>query len=250
MSPKNEIQFLSLTLLISCSILYSGFWWFTDQQAKILKEINITQKQSIPLNKISAPKQSIIFPASNPKNFNKQLKPTPKKTLLTSVPSPKTISTPVAITTSPKKPEPSSIPTPLSLTQSKSVSSPIIVKPKSSGSLTPWQKKEIRGIYLSRYQVTNNADESTIRERVRYYRSQGINTIVHGVLGNGCTMYNSQVMQQKFGFKSCPNQFNSQWLDWMIDEAHKQGMEVHAYFEKGIKIDKNSPIFQTGTGSV
>ena len=245
MSPKNEIQFLSLTLLISCSILYSGFWWFTDQQAKILKEINITQKQSIPLNKISAPKQSIIFPANNPQNSNRQLKTTPQKTLLTSVPSPKTISTPVAITTSPKKPEPSSIPTPLSLTSSKSVSSPVIVKPKSSGSLTPWQKKEIRGIYLSRYQVTNNADEKTIRERVRYYHSQGINTIVHGVWGNACTMYDSQVMQQKFGFKRCPNEFNAQWLDWMIDEAHKQGMQVHAYFEKGIKIDKNSPIFQT-----
>jgi uncharacterized lipoprotein YddW (UPF0748 family) len=29
----------------------------------------------------------------------------------------------------------------------------------------------------------------------------------------------------------------------LIDEADKQGMQVHAYFEKGIKIDKNSPIF-------
>ncbi|NER06336.1 MAG: hypothetical protein F6K17_29020, partial [Okeania sp. SIO3C4] len=35
--------------------------------------------------------------------------------------------------------------------------------------LTPWEKKEIRGIYLSRYYVTNNANEKTIRERVRYY---------------------------------------------------------------------------------
>jgi uncharacterized lipoprotein YddW (UPF0748 family) len=108
---------------------------------------------------------------------------------------------------------------------------------------TPWEKKEIRGIYLSRYQVTNNANEQTIRERVRYYRAQGINTIIHGVWGNGCTMYNSDVLQQTFGYKSCPNQFQDQWLNWLIDEAHKQGMQVHAYFEKGIKIDKNSPIF-------
>ncbi len=91
--------------------------------------------------------------------------------------------------------------------------------------------------------MTNNASEQTIRERVRYYRKQGINTIIHGVWGNGCTMYHSEVMQQTFGFKSCPNQFQEQWLDWLIDEAHKQGMQVHAYFEKGIKIDKNSPIF-------
>ncbi len=108
---------------------------------------------------------------------------------------------------------------------------------------TAWDKKAIRGIYLSRYQITNNADEKTIRQRVRYYHSQGINTIIHGVWGNGCTMYKSAVMQQTLGYQSCPNKFQDQWLDWLIDEAHKQGMQVHAYFEKGIKIDKNSPIF-------
>jgi len=114
---------------------------------------------------------------------------------------------------------------------------------KSPSPQTPWERKEMRGIYLSRYQVTNRTNEQTIRERVRYYRNQGMNTIIHGVWGNGCTMYNSDVMQQTFGYKSCPNQFQDQWLDWLIDEANKQGMQVHAYFEKGIKIDKNSPIF-------
>jgi hypothetical protein len=107
----------------------------------------------------------------------------------------------------------------------------------------PLEKRQIRGIYLSRYQITNNADEQTIRERVRYYHAQGINTIVHGVWGNGCTMYRSEVMQQALGYDSCPNQFKDEWLNWLIDEAHQLGMEVHAYFEKGIKIDRNSPIF-------
>lgn len=117
------------------------------------------------------------------------------------------------------------------------------VPPKTSTSANPWEKKVIRGIYFSRYQITNNASEKTIRERVRFYKNQGFNTIIHGVWGNGCTMYNSQVMQQTLGYKSCPNLFQDQWLDWLIDEAHKQGMEVHAYFEKGIKIDEKSPIF-------
>ncbi len=108
---------------------------------------------------------------------------------------------------------------------------------------TLWETKAIRGIYLSRYQVTNNASEETIRQRVRYYRKKGINTIIHGVWGNACTMYRSEVMQAKLGYNSCPNEFQDQWLDWLIDEAHKQGMEVHAYFEKGIKIDENSPVF-------
>jgi uncharacterized lipoprotein YddW (UPF0748 family) len=130
------------------------------------------------------------------------------------------------------------------------IASPIEIakntQPKNSPQpLTPnnWDKKVIRGIYLSRYQITNNASEATIRQRIRYYHSQGVNTIIHGVWGNGCTMYNSEVMQQMLGAKSCPNLFQDRWLEWTIDEAHKQGMQVHAYFEKGIKIDKNSPIF-------
>ena len=110
-------------------------------------------------------------------------------------------------------------------------------------SQTPAKKKAIRGIYISRYQITNNASEDKIRAEVRHYHSQGINTIIHGVWGNACTMYNSEVMQQTFDYKSCPNEFRDRWLDWLIDEAHKHSMEVHAYFEKGIKIDKNSPIF-------
>lgn len=109
---------------------------------------------------------------------------------------------------------------------------------------TPWEKKKIRGVYVSRYNITNNASEAMIREWVRYYHSQGINTIIHGVWGNACTMYPSEVMQATFGYESCPNKFEDQWLDWMIDEAHQQGMEVHAYFEKGIKIDKDSPIYE------
>jgi uncharacterized lipoprotein YddW (UPF0748 family) len=137
------------------------------------------------------------------------------------------------------------IPTPTPTTNPQIPPLPVAsATPKQSLSpQTLWDTKQIRGIYLSRYQATNNASEQTIRERVRYYRSQGINTIIHGVWGNGCTMYNSEVMQQTFGYKSCPNQFQERWLDWLIDEAHKQGMQVHAYFEKGIKIDKNSPIF-------
>ncbi|NET82166.1 MAG: family 10 glycosylhydrolase [Moorea sp. SIO1F2] len=116
-------------------------------------------------------------------------------------------------------------------------------QPASPTTQTPLDKKAIRGIYISRYKVTNNASEEKIRKQVRHYHSQGINTIIHGVWGNICPMYTSEVMQKTFGYKSCPNQFRDRWLTWLIDEAHKHGMEVHAYFEKGIKIDKNSPIF-------
>ena len=105
------------------------------------------------------------------------------------------------------------------------------------------EQASIRGIYLSRYQATNNANEQKIRQRVRDYRDWGFNTIIHGVWGNGCTMYKSKVTAKYVGYDSCPNQFQEQWIEWLIDEAEKQGMEIHAYFEKGIKIDENSPLF-------
>ncbi|MBO3461466.1 family 10 glycosylhydrolase [Aetokthonos hydrillicola Thurmond2011] len=153
------------------------------------------------------------------------------------------IATPVVNSTPAKFSIPTSSPSVNLPSKNEQASAKTITPRKIPIAPTAWEKKAIRGIYLSRYQITNNADEQTIRERVRYYHSQGINTIIHGVWGNGCTMYNSQVMQQTLGYKSCPNEFQDQWLDWLIDEAHKQGMQVHAYFEKGIKIDKNSPIY-------
>ena len=33
----------------------------------------------------------------------------------------------------------------------------------------PWANKAFRGIYISRYQITNRASEQMIRDRVRYY---------------------------------------------------------------------------------
>nr|WP_323225767.1 family 10 glycosylhydrolase [Spirulina sp. 06S082] len=165
------------------------------------------------------------------------------------------IISPSSVNTNKVPPLPLPSPSSANTNKASSLPSPINSQPKpqpdlgqetpatTPSSQKPWKQKNIRGIYLSRYQVTNNANEETIRQRVRYYRDRGINTIIHGVWGNICTMYKSEVLAEKFGYSSCPNQFQDRWLDWLIDEAHKQGMEVHAYFEKGIKIDKNSPLF-------
>ncbi|MEC4982816.1 MAG: family 10 glycosylhydrolase [Oscillatoria sp. PMC 1068.18] len=197
-------------------ILGGGYWWFSQHGIP-----NFSQLFS-QLQQISLPTSTPTPIASENPNFNPPSTPTPVAST-----NPNSNPTPSPPTTDLEKLEPT---TPSA--------SPLPTKAK-----TPWEQKAIRGIYLSRYQITNNASEQTIRERVRYYRSQGINTIIHGVWGNACTMYKSQVMQQTLSYQSCPNKFQDQWLDWLIDEAHKQGMEVHAYFEKGIKIDENSPVF-------
>ncbi|WP_413172794.1 family 10 glycosylhydrolase [Anabaena azotica] len=198
----------NIPLSVIIFILAGGYWLFT-------------QKDNLGISNLLSQAQQIINPIFNSTPI---ITPTPE-TIPQITPS-------FAASIIPKN-TPSNQPTAIKTAIPKTAPLPV----------NPWEKKAIRGIYLSRYQVTNNASEKMIRERVRYYRSQGFNTIIHGVWGNGCTMYNSKVMQQTLGYKSCPNQFQDQWLDWLIDEAHKQGMQVHAYFEKGIKIDKNSPIF-------
>lgn len=253
-------------LLIFTMILGGSYWWFIERK-------NINLSQVISNNSVVSwfhekfPDVSIPFLDFEEKSTNIETDLKSKETKLTPIkPSPAEVTknqpdspqtkTPLPTPNSEKKDE-ELTPTKPSQPDSSKTEKPLPTPaPKSSvnptqpnnnsldqKSLTPWEKKQIRGIYLSRYYITNNANEKTIRDRVRYYKKQGFNTIIHGVWGNGCTMYKSEVMEQILGAKSCPNQFNEQWLNWLIDEAHKQGMEVHAYFEKGIKIDENSPIF-------
>ncbi|HEY9615515.1 MAG TPA: family 10 glycosylhydrolase [Microcoleaceae cyanobacterium] len=221
MSPKKEkggCGCASIPLSVILILLGGGYWGVTN-----LGKLNLSRflpaeiSQLLPNNQQAAP--AIEQPPSSPKPaLSPKVLPTHSST-----PQPQVTSSPVIASATP--------------------SPSVAATQKTSSIQTVWETKAIRGIYLSRYQVTNNADEQTIRKRVRYYHQQGFNTIIHGVWGNGCTMYHSQVMQQAFGYDSCPNQFQDQWLNWLIDEAHKQGMQVHAYFEKGIKLDQNSPIF-------
>ncbi|WP_414624165.1 family 10 glycosylhydrolase [Calothrix sp. CCY 0018] len=215
-----------LNIPISVIILFlgGGIWLFT-------------QRDNLGISKIIPNSEQLNIPFISPK-------PTPTFASIPKQSTPKLPSNPAPVVSSVPTPTPKATPTPTPTLSPKNETQVKQASPKPTAPpQTPWEKKEIRGIYLSRYQVTNNASEEMIRRRVRYYKSKGFNTIIHGVWGNACTMYKSEVMQQTLGFKSCPNLFQDKWLDWLIDEAHKQGMEVHAYFEKGIKIDKNSPIF-------
>ncbi len=219
-------------LLIFALIVGGGYWWFFIKNNNLLPTFIAKNPVIIEL---SNKYPNLPIPIENTKDNTVTSRQSSKT-------EPTITKSPAANNSNPEK-------TPIEPNNNKIPEKPTneIAKSETNNipekTLTPWEKKKIRGIYLSRYQVTNNANEATIRQRVKYYKSQGFNTIIHGVWGNGCTMYNSEVMQQTLGYNSCPNQFNPQWLTWLIDEAHKQGMEVHAYFEKGIKIDKNSPIF-------
>ena len=56
-------------------------------------------------------------------------------------------------------------PAPSKIDSKPQASPPITASPIPTNLQNSWEKKAIRGIYLSRYQVTNNADEQTIRDR-------------------------------------------------------------------------------------
>ncbi|MEO0845161.1 MAG: family 10 glycosylhydrolase [Cyanobacteria bacterium J06648_1] len=219
---------ISLILLL----LGGGFWAVRKYG---LPDINVSQINSV-LAKV--PGIEIQIPVKEPPVPTAPPTPTPTLTPGSSTPPP--VEAPPEVTQPAIAPAVNNkLDKPLPKTDQRSEQAPSLY----GGVISDWEKKQIRGIYLSRYQITNNASEQIIRDRVKYYKSQGINTIIHGVWGNACTMYQSEVMQQTLGYESCPNLFRKEWLDWLIDEAHKQGMEVHAYFEKGIKIDKDSPVF-------
>ncbi len=221
MSKKNQERSgcgcFNIPISVILLVLGVGYWW-------------LRQQENVDLRKFLADNSPVTIPGLSSTTTVSPINPTPSLPTSPIVGS-HNQSTASNIDTSPQLPK---SPTP---SKSATAASPTFADDSIN-------QQEIRGIYLSRYQITNNASEQAIRDRVRYYHSQGINTIIHGVWGNACTMYNSRVMQQTFGYKSCPNLFRDRWLDWLIDEAHKQGMEVHAYFEKGIKIDRNSPIFE------
>ncbi|MGL6284380.1 MAG: family 10 glycosylhydrolase, partial [Microcoleaceae cyanobacterium] len=219
-NERNGCGCSSIPFSVILLFMGGGYWLYNSQY----KDFVVSQSIALFKETISLVKQ-IPIPAEVEKYIPQ---PTPKTTITqippksTNSPNQRTKSTPVKPQAPTKKPSAQSSPSSLN---------------------KAWQNKTMRGIYLSRYAITNNASEESIRSQVRYLRSQGINTIIHGVWGNACTMYKSQVMQKTFGYASCPNLFQDNWLNWLIDEADKQGMQVHAYFEKGIKIDENSPIF-------
>ncbi|MGD1805954.1 family 10 glycosylhydrolase [Dapis sp. BLCC M126] len=249
-------------LLIFTMILGGSYWWFIERKnidlSQVISKNSVVSwfhekfpNLSIPLldseeksTELNSTKSSPAEVTKNQLNSSKIETPLPT-TYLEEKDEESTPSQPSSAEVKKNQQNSSKIKTPLPTPSPKTTVNPIQPKNNSLNekTLTPWEKKQIRGIYLSRYYVTNNANEKTIRERVGYYKKQGFNTIIHGVWGNGCTMYKTEVMEKILGAKSCPNEFNEQWLVWLIDEAHKQGMEVHAYFEKGIKIDENSPIF-------
>lgn len=90
------------------------------------------------------------------------------------------------------------------------VSRPITVKKRAT---------ETRGIWVSRWNI--GTSESAVRANIQKFAQHGFNAVFFQVMGDGTAYYDSKILPKK----------NASWdaLAVAIDEARKQGVELHAY---------------------
>eukprot|EP00388_Colpodella_angusta_P024083 GDKJ01062713.1.p1 GENE.GDKJ01062713.1~~GDKJ01062713.1.p1 ORF type:complete len:366 (-),score=15.17 GDKJ01062713.1:1001-2098(-) len=95
------------------------------------------------------------------------------------------------------------------------------------------QPTPIKGVWLTN--VASNVLDSrvNIKEAVNLCAANGINTIFVVTWNRGYTLYQSKIMQQKFGVAIDPRFKGRDPLQELIEEAHLKNIKVHAWFEFG-----------------
>jgi uncharacterized lipoprotein YddW (UPF0748 family) len=96
-----------------------------------------------------------------------------------------------------------------------------------------WDKNAMRGVWLTTTASTALDSRANIQAAVKRCKESGINTIFMVVYNNGRTMYPSAVMNNLIG-KPILEKFNGRDpLKELIEEAAKEQIQVHAWFEYG-----------------
>ena len=99
--------------------------------------------------------------------------------------------------------------------------------------VTAAQESPVRGTW-----VTNVASEAlnsreNIKKVVEQSKAAGLNHLFVVVWNKGVTIYPSKVVQKYIGVKQDDHYPGRDPLQEMIEEAHKEGIKVHAWFEFG-----------------
>ncbi|KHJ39375.1 hypothetical protein PBAC_03610 [Pedobacter glucosidilyticus] len=92
--------------------------------------------------------------------------------------------------------------------------------------------------------VTNVASDAldsreNIRKTVATCKASGVNNIFIVVWNQGRTLYPSTIMQNTFGVRIMERFNGRDPLQEMIEEAHKENIKVHAWFEYGFAASNN-----------
>ncbi|MCU0388957.1 MAG: family 10 glycosylhydrolase [Chitinophagaceae bacterium] len=96
-----------------------------------------------------------------------------------------------------------------------------------------WDVNALRGVWVTTTASTALNSRANIKEMVTNCKAAGINTIFMVVYNNARTMYPSTVMNNLIGKPILETFTGRDPLQECIEEAHAQGLKVHAWFEYG-----------------
>jgi len=91
----------------------------------------------------------------------------------------------------------------------------------------------VRGTWITNVASEALRSEKNIIETVALCKQKGLNNIYVVVWNNGRTMYPSKVVESYTGIKQDPVYKGFDPIKCIIEEGHKQGLKVHAWFEFG-----------------
>ncbi len=105
----------------------------------------------------------------------------------------------------------------------------------------------IRGTWITNVASDALHSKKNIRKTVRLCKKMGLNTLFVVVWNDGVTMYPSKVVEAYTGIKQDPVFKGFDPIREIVKEGHRQGLQVHAWFEFGFSYaykDTASPWFQ------
>ncbi len=103
-------------------------------------------------------------------------------------------------------------------------------------------KNEVRATWLTNVDSNVLSSDQNIIEAMDYLASIGVNVIFPVVYNGGYTLYPSNIMSNLFNAKVLPNSpfVNRDFLDRLVIEAHRNGIEVIPWFEYGFSTSYSS----------
>ncbi len=94
-------------------------------------------------------------------------------------------------------------------------------------------EEPIRGTWITNVASQALSSREKIKETVALCKQNGLNNIFVVVWNRGMTMYPSDVVNEYIGIRQDPKFNDRDPIKEMIEEGHKAGLKVHAWFEFG-----------------
>jgi uncharacterized lipoprotein YddW (UPF0748 family) len=97
------------------------------------------------------------------------------------------------------------------------------------------EKSELRAVWLTNVDSNVLSSDQSISDAMDYLASIGINVVFPVVYNRGYTLYPSRIMDSLFNTSVLPSSpfVNRDFLERMVIEAHRNGIEVIPWFEFG-----------------